>query len=191
MHTRRMAGRKVAWLPRLLLVLAVPALFACDAMKPPVEGPRREYVRVPPPPLDSLRASPETIDVGDLRIVAGAELWLNLMPGPSADESLESSGTPLLGTIRIHPADTTAARPLPAGFALQGAWLRLGDSIWAFGVVPTDTTRATDTSLALSVWGGPAWLGRESEADVVLRVRRPDRASRLLRVRGVRVEVSE
>ncbi|MBW3570649.1 MAG: hypothetical protein KY467_06045 [Gemmatimonadetes bacterium] len=161
-------------------------------MRPAVDGPVREYVRMPPPTLDSLRAAPETIAVGGLRIVAGAVLWLNLMPGPDlGDEPAGPPVLPLRGTIDIHPADTAGAKTLPAGLALQGAWLLAGDSTWALGVVASDSTRATSRSLALDVWGGPGWLGRDSSADVVVRVRRPDGAPLLLGVRGVRVEVSE
>lgn len=176
-------------------------------MQPHPEAPHREYVRMPPPPLDSLRAAPETIDVGDLRIVAGAYLYLNLMPGPEVGD--EPAGPPMLplrgtidihpadtagartlpGAIAIHPADTSGAKTLPAGLALQGAWLLAGDSIWAVGLVPSDTTRATSTNLPLRVWGGPGWLGRDSSADVVVRVRRPDGAPLLLQVRGVPVDV--
>jgi hypothetical protein len=171
-------------------VLAALALASCEYMQPHPDGPQRKYVRVPPPPLDSLRAAPETISVGELRIVAGAYLYLNLMPGPDAgDDPAGPPMLPLLGTIDIHPADTAGARTLPAGLALDGAWLVAGDSIWALGVVQSDTTRATSTNLPLRVGGGPGWLGRDSRADVVVRVRRPDGAPLLLQVRGVPVDV--
>jgi hypothetical protein len=174
-----------------MLVLAV-LLSGCDWMQPRVDQPRREYVRMPPPPLDSLRAAPETIVVAGLRIVAGAELYLNLMPGPEiGDEPAGPPMLPLRATIDIHPADTAAAKALPAGLAFEGAWLLAGDSIFALGVVPSDTTRAASASLTLDAWGGPGWLGRDSSADVVVRVRRPNGAPLLLHLRGVRVYVAE
>lgn len=174
----------------ILRVLAVLALAGCDAMRPHPDVPRREYVRMPPPPLDFLRAAPETIAVAGVPVVVGAVLWLNLMPGPEiGDEPAGPPGLPFRAVIDIRPADTAAARTLPAGLAFQGAWLLAGDSSWALGVVASDSTRATSRSLALEVWGGPAWLGPESSADVVVRVRRPDGAPLLLQVRGVPVHV--
>ena len=191
MHARPMAHRGVPGAAALLLMGAALVLAGCEYTQPLPDGPQREYVRVPPPPLDSLRAAPETIEVGDLRIIVGAYLYLNLMPGPDVgDKPAGPPMLPLRGSIDIHPADTAGARTLPAGLALQGAWLLAGDSVWALGVVPSDLTRANSRSLALTVWGGPGWLGRGSGADVVVRVRPPDGAPRLLQVRGVPVDVA-
>lgn len=190
MHARRMARRPLLWPLAVLPALSALILGGCDYMRPHPDVPRREYVRMPPPPLDSLRAAPETIVAGGARVVIGAVLWLNLMPGPDlGDEPAGPPTLPLRATIDIHPADTAGARTLPAGLAFQGGWLLAGDSIWALGVVASDSTRATSRSLALDVWGGPGWLGRDSRADVVLRVRRPDGAPLLLQVRGVPVQV--
>lgn len=170
-------------------MLTILALSGCDAMKPPVEEPRSAYVRMPAPPLDSLRAAPETIDVADARITAGAVLWLNRSPGPRIRVRTRSPGLPLRGAIDVHRVDTLDGRPFPAGIALQGAWLRAGDSIWALAVAPADTTRATGRGLAQEVWTGPPWLRRDSRVDVVLRLRRPDGAPALLQVRDVPVQV--
>ncbi|HEU4884256.1 MAG TPA: hypothetical protein VFT45_18520 [Longimicrobium sp.] len=189
------ARRTVRALPRpmrVLLLLAALVLAGCGDTQPPPDTPRREYVRMPPPPLDSLRAAPETVSIGDLPVVAAADLWLNLMPGDQPEgEPAGPPMSPLLGSIDIHPADTASARTLPAGLSLQGGWLLAGDSIWALGVAPSDATNGISTSLALEVGGGPTWLGREeSRVDVVVRVRRPDGTAVLLRVRAAHVQVA-
>jgi hypothetical protein len=187
-----MKGRMVRNSVRFLGVVTVLALTACDDTESGPDGPRYEHVRIPPPPLDSLRAAPETITVGGVRFAAGAELWMNLMPGPEVeDEPAGPPMTPVQGTIDIHPADPAGATALPIGLAVEGAWLRAGDSIWALGIARPDTARAARGNPALQVWGGPPWLGRDSRVDVVVRVRLPDGAPVLLRVRGYHVEVAE
>lgn len=164
-------------------------LAACDAVRPHVETPPSEHVRMPAPPLDSLRAAPETIAVGDLRIAVGAWLGFNRMPGPRVpgDPGEESPATLLLGEFDIHTVDR---RPLPRGVAVQGAWLRAADSVWSLRVAPGDTARGS-AWIARTLRGGPAWPSEEGSADVIVRVRRPDGASRLVQARSVRAEVSQ
>jgi hypothetical protein len=175
-----------------VLALLFPLLGACETMRPSVEPPRREYVSVPPPPLDSLRAAPQTVRIGNLRLTAGAELWINLMPGPTVVPRYEGPPrTPLAGTICVHPADAANAPALPVGLAIAGAWLRAGDSIWPVPVAPSNATRPGAVRLAQDVAGGPAWLERNPAVDVVLRVRSANGATRLLQVRQVPVRVVE
>lgn len=186
----RAGGVRTA-LPLVTAVL-IALLAGCEQMRPRVDVPQREQVRAVPPPLDSLRAAPETIRAGSLRLAAGAELWLNLMPGVTLGEGGSGpSGSPLRGRIGVHPVDTLEARPLPVGLGLSGAWLRAGDSVWSIPVAPAYTARAGATRLAHEVGGGPAWLRGGGRVDVVLRVRVPDGASRLVQARGVQVSTVE
>jgi hypothetical protein len=119
-----------------------------------------------------------------------AWLGFNRMPGPQVpgDPDDDSAVTPLFGEFDIHSVDQ---RPLPRGVAVQGAWLRAADSVWALRVAPGDTARAGSAWIAENVRGGPAWLPEEGSVDVIVRVRRPDGASHLVQARSVRAEVSQ
>ena len=171
----------------LLLGAGLFLLAGCEWMQPRVDRPPSEDVRVPPPHLDSLRAAPETVTAGEVRIAAKAALWINRMPGPAIEGLDDPPGDPLQGHFDVHSVDD---RALPRGVALQGAWVHGADSVWAIAVAPSDTSRAGSPWIARRVHGVPAWP-RGDAAELVVRVRLPDGTSRLLRARSVPVTVVE
>ncbi|HEX2210272.1 MAG TPA: hypothetical protein VHG93_21525 [Longimicrobium sp.] len=125
-------------------------------------------------------------------MVAEAELWFNRMPGDATGLEPRQGPpvTPLTGLVYLRRADSLAVQPA-AGVALQGAWLRAGDSTWALATAQDAPGFGGVPPLTHSVEGGPPWLGRNDTVDVVLRVRYPDGSSRLVQKRRVRVYVVE
>jgi hypothetical protein len=140
-------------------------------------------------------------------MVVEAQLWFNRMPGgvpelePQQDSPVSPPGenrvepqqgpllTPLSGSISLRGADSPAVQP-PSGVALQGAWLRAGDSIWALSTAPV---ARGDDGIPLRthlVGGAPVWLQGDDTVDVVIRVRYPDGSSRLVQKPRVRVYVA-
>lgn len=178
---------------RMMMLVLVPLLSACDSgPSPPPQAHLGEFVRYTAPPLDSLRAAAETIRVGYVSMVAGAELWFNRMPGGAGGLEARQGPplTPLTGLVYLHRADSLAVQPT-AGVALQGAWLRAGDSTWALSTAQDAPGFDGIPPLTHSVEGGPPWLGPDDTVDVVLRVRYPDGSSRLVLKRRVHVYVAE
>lgn len=171
----------------LLFVTGLLLLSACEWMQPRVDHPLSEDVRVPPPHPDSLRAAPETVTVGELRVAANATLWINRMPGPEIEDLDDQPGDPLQGHFDIHSVDD---RSLPRGLRLQGAWVLATDSVWAIAVAPSDTSRAGSPWIVRRVHGVPAWP-RGDTAEVIVRMGLPDGRSQLVRTRSVPVTVEE
>lgn len=188
---RRGATQRVPLLRTLFIV--VPLLSACDSgPSPPPRAQLGEFVRHAAPPLDSLRAAAETVRVGYVSMVAQAELWFTRMPG-GADGSGRAQKpplAPLTGLVYLHRADSLPLHAT-AGVALQGAWLRAGDSTWALSTAQDAPGFDGIARLTHSVRGRPPWLGPNDTVYVVLRVRYPDGSSRLVVKRRVHVYVAE
>ncbi len=174
-----------------MMLVVVPLLSACDSEpSPPPDAHLGEFIRHPSPPLDSLRAAPETVRVGYELMLADADLYF--MPGGTGgpEERDGSPPTPLTGLVYLHRVDSLPPHP-PAGVALHGAWLRTGDSTWALATAQNAPGFDGIPPLTHSIEGGPAWLQRDDTVDVVLRVRYPDGSSRLVQKRRVHVYVAE
>lgn len=184
----RRARHGVVPLLWMMLVLGAP-LSACDSEPPPPPAAHLgEFVRHPAPPLDSLRAAPETVRVGYELMAADAELYF-LPGGTGGPEARDGpAATPLTGLVYLRRVDSLPPHP-PAGVALHGAWLRAGDSTGALRTAQDAPGFDGVPPLTHSVEGGPAWLRRDDTVDVVIRVRYADGTSKLVQKRRVHVYV--
>jgi hypothetical protein len=95
-----------------------------------------------------------------LRIYA----WRDFAPHPGGS----ASGSNLMVNLQLKSLD---AAPLPAGLAVDSAWVRSIEGLWATS--PTDESRPDfPNGLDLMLRGGPKWKTGQN-LDVLVRVRLP------------------
>jgi len=123
----------------------------------------------PDPTINDLRRAPLTVTIDGTGVGLQTSLWRNLMP------SVPPSGSPLLATIRLSGAVTSAR--------IDYLWVLFGDETWA---VTPERLAGTSDWIAR---GGPQWTPG-SRVDVVARVRTNDRRAQLVRAADQVIEAA-
>jgi len=130
-------------------------------------------------PLETLRAAPETVSVGESVLRLETFIWRDFMPGPGATPD----GSPMMASLRVISVDS---QPIPSTLVADLGWIIWNDQVWEAPVVEDPPRQPGATELDLMMRGGPKW-GPDIYVDAVVRVIGADGASRLLRARQQRV----
>jgi len=129
--------------------------------------------RLPPPtpPLETLRSTPaaQTLE-GGTPVTLYASLWRDFMP------SSPVGGKPLIALLEVR-AETPDA--LPADLSVEGAFVVLGDEVWA-SAPQVEGACSSPSCIRVISREGPLW-GPDVAVDVVVQIASGSSASVLLR----------
>lgn len=130
-------------------------------------------------PLEELLAAPLTVDIDGRTFELETFLYRDFMPGVGPGGSL------LYAVVELTAVD---GEPFPDAIDADRLWVIDGDRIWetSFSGEARPRNPSRLDQLEKSARGGPRWdVG--TEVEVVIRVTRPQGASRLLRATRQRI----
>ena len=120
-------------------------------------------------PPSELRAVPTSIALSGRTLVLETYLWRDFSP-PSPP-----NGVPLIAVLRVRTADGS---PIPSSVTADGAWIVLGEDVWATAVAHEQRRDPTASSFAVVAREGPKWQPGAT-VDVIVCLREGDRHYRL------------